>query len=336
MGETVEQFAYTIDISLTVDSWAELADHLGAALEGFAWPAVEGVRAPAPVARPKRMAAPGAPLGPLVAKLDSTVGTADDAVFYFAGASRLHVTRNNGKYGLLLWLNPNDSIFDDPVDCVRVLTHVARGLLARRAVENVSAHRQGSGACVPLVPLAGTRRPLVLATDREVEQAYERPEEFWSAGWKVERFGERALLTRCQDVITRGEIFRETRDHQWQMARAAMPGLTKFGYPRVADDEKDWFEDGQPRLEPVGQNEAGLVEYACTLERGDHLQGFEIFYLWELVERKQFRDGKPLTAVRVVFLEEWMAVNEKRPLLDIGVQVFYEDSETGELVEFAE
>lgn len=337
MDSAVEQFAYSIDISLSVIGWHDLQDHLRAALEGFAWPEVAGVRAPAPMKRPGRMSRPGAALGELLGKLAINAGDAADIVYYFAGTSRLHVSRGGGgTYGVLLWLAPNDALFAEPTDCVRAMTHLARGLLERGVVAAASANRQDSGSCVPLVPIAGTRRPLVITDDRAVAEVYDRPDEFWSAGWTVERFGERALLTRCQRVISRADILRETLDHQWQMARAAKPGLVAYGYPRILDEEKPIFEAGEPRLQPVGQTPAGLAEYACTLERGDHLRGFEIFYLWELIERKQFRDGKPLTGVRVVFLEEWMAVSEKRALLDIGAQVFYEDRATGEAVEYVE
>ncbi|MGN6105663.1 MAG: hypothetical protein ACTHU0_11205, partial [Kofleriaceae bacterium] len=71
----------------------------------------------------------------------------------------------------------------------------------------------------------------------------------------------------------------------------------------------------------------------CVLAEGDHLRGFEIYYLRSLVQNQRMQDGTPVTSVRVVFLEPWMAESEKRPLLDNGIHVFYEDVESGELVE---
>lgn len=39
--------------------------------------------------------------------------------------------------------------------------------------------------------------------------------------------------------------------------------------------------------------------------------------------------------VRVVFMKEWMAQSEKRPLLDIGCRLFYYDA-AGELRDLAD
>ena len=41
-----------------------------------------------------------------------------------------------------------------------------------------------------------------------------------------------------------------------------------------------------------------------------------------------------MKTIRIVFLEEWMAEQEKRPLLDIGCHVwFYDDGELNEILE---
>lgn len=37
-----------------------------------------------------------------------------------------------------------------------------------------------------------------------------------------------------------------------------------------------------------------------------------------------------------MFLEEWMAWQERRPLLDVGARVYYMDGKTGEIVEVAD
>jgi hypothetical protein len=175
----------------------------------------------------------------------------------------------------------------------------------------------------PAPPLAGHDRPIVLTTRAEVEAAYERPEDFFAAGWTVEWFGEQILLSRCQDVTTRADVFREIRDHQWAMARAAKPGLTRFVLPRVTDELQPIFDEGRRSAYYVGTNPDGGTEYSCVLRPGAHLPGWEIFELVYAEGRKQLRDGTPITSIRVVFLDEWMAHSEKRPLLDHRIRVYY-------------
>jgi hypothetical protein len=209
--------------------------------------------------------------------------------------------------------------------------------LKQGVVTSVVVDRKGDETLTtPDVPLAGNDRPLVVTTRAEIAENYERPEDFLAAGWTIEEFGEQLLLTRCQDVFARGAVLAEIQDHQLAMARAAKPHRTKYYYPKVAEDEKPVFEVLPRRIEPVGINQAGLVEWSCILEPGEHLRGHELLFLREITSRKVLRDGTPLTAVRVVFLEAWMAESEKRPLIDIGVRVYFEDSNTGELVEITD
>jgi hypothetical protein len=82
----------------------------------------------------------------------------------------------------------------------------------------------------------------------------------------------------------------------------------------------------------VGRNsQTSEIEYSCVLQPNEHLHGCEIFYLRQVVQDKKLTDGTPITSARVVFLEPSMAHSEKRPLIDNGVLVFYEDSSTGEV-----
>ncbi len=61
----------------------------------------------------------------------------------------------------------------------------------------------------------------------------------------------------------------------------------------------------------------------------------EIYELRSMINKKALPDGRPCEAFHVVFHDKAMAEREKRPLLDLGVQVFYED-ERGERVEIVE
>jgi hypothetical protein len=70
---------------------------------------------------------------------------------------------------------------------------------------------------------------------------------------------------------------------------------------------------------------------SCVLPAGAHIPGWQITRLFELIEKKQVPDGRPLDALRIVFLRRAEAEQEKRPLLDIGVQVYWQ-SDTGDIV----
>jgi hypothetical protein len=53
----------------------------------------------------------------------------------------------------------------------------------------------------------------------------------------------------------------------------------------------------------------------------------EIDELRKLARRPQLRDGQPLDAVNVIWPERWMALSERRPLLDVGAKVLYLDGD---------
>ena len=124
------------------------------------------------------------------------------------------------------------------------------------------------------------------------------------------------------------------QDTTW---RSAFARSRKYGSPVVTSEERPIYESGEPWLHPVGRNrKTGAVEYSCVLPSDAHLRGYEIYYLRSLVTNKKMQDGTPVTDVSVVFLEPWMAESEKRPLLDNGVLVYYEDVSTGEVVAVTE
>ena len=335
----ISEFWFDLQVVLALRSLDSFLDQLRSAIGGRTWPAVRGFASPSPTT-PRLKPAPESNLEALLGKLSAIAKDPRDVTIGFGEMSKLTWgQRPDGQtFYVSLSLAPKDNLFDDPAESVRALTHVARGLLGHGSVASAAVERQGdAAACVPFVPIAKTRRPLVVTTDAEVAEAYERVDEFWAAGWEVQRFADQRLLTRCQNAVSKADVLRETQDYQWQMARAAKAGRTKYATPVVTPEEKPMYEAGEPRLQPVGRNrQTGLVEYSCVLQQGEHLRGFEIYYLRSLVANKKMQDGTPVSAVQVVFLEQWMAQCEKRPLLDNGVQVFYEDSSTGDLVAVTE
>jgi hypothetical protein len=328
-----------LDLATVVSSTSldDFLAHVRHATADFKWPLVTGLGSPMPNT-PKLKRSPETDLAALLEAVPRVCKDLASVVIGFGSVSAISWGRRRDEtIYFSIALSPDEALFADPVVCVRALTHVARRLLERGVPMTAAVERKGEGACVPFVPLAKTKRPLVLTSPAEVAAEYERPDDFWSAGWHVESFGDQRLLTRCQDIVSRADVLRQTLAPQWQMARAAKPGRTKYSAPEVADDERPVYEAGEEHLQPVGRDRAsGAVEYSCVLQHGEHLHGYEVYYLRSIITNGQLPDGTPLTSVRVVFLEPWMAHSEKRPLLDNGIAVFYEDVDSGEPVPVSE
>jgi hypothetical protein len=108
-----------------------------------------------------------------------------------------------------------------------------------------------------------------------------------------------------------------------QEERAGYPALTLVGY------------DPDTRIVEF----AGFVTKRPLVEGGEeprHVLIAEIHPIRELVLAGETDDGRPIDTVRVVFPHEWMARQERRPLLDVGARVFYLNPADGELVELTD
>lgn len=310
-------------------------ERLARSVEGRAWPPVRGIASP-PAVSGKLKRPPADSVSALLADVKGFAKKPENVLLGFSETSGIRWGQrpDGNSIHLSVGFDLADKLFPEPAECVRALTHVARHMLRGGSVASAAVERTGdSGACVPLVPLAKTRRPLVLTSDAEVAAEYERPDDFWSAGWTIEEFGERKLLTRCQDVVSTGDILRATQDHQWQMARAAKPKRTAYSTPIIEPDERPIYEEGDARIQPVGLvTKTRTAHYACVLDPGEHVRGFEIYYLRSLVQNHRMQDGTPVENVRVEFQRQAMAESERRPLLDNGIEVCYRDHDTGDLV----
>jgi hypothetical protein len=310
------------------------------AVENFAWPPVIGVVSPVQLKPGKK---PKPPVTPdLAALLDrladpASSGLANPGNFTLQLGARSSLSLvcdgNIARGNVVLALA--DHLYEDPADNLDRLMWFVRWLASQAVLVEAVFRRSGDtpGGCVPVVPLALRRVPLVVTTDDQLADLYDRPDEFLSAGWQVERYGRQLLLTRLHEALTRAEVLAASRDHQWQMARAAKPAVVRWETPVIEPEEQPIFEEGDAKLELVGVDASGRAEFSCTLAEGEHLAGFDVYYLQEIVLTKQLRDGTPATAVHVVFEDRSMAESEKRPLLDLGVRVFYMDPATDEDVE---
>jgi hypothetical protein len=204
---------------------------------------------------------------------------------------------------------------------------VCRQLLRTTLVLGARLQRIGTyGDFIPDVPIIGAEKHLVLTTQTEVEQNYEQPELFWNASFwsSIEQYGNQYLLLREEHTFDDLDFIRAVYDQHWQLARAVKPGVMKYYYPNVRPHEEEIFFAGEPRLNIVGYStEEQIIEYTCYVEADEHIQGWEIYNLRELLREGTLEDGRPINSIRIVFPNEEMAQREKRPLLSIGVKVIY-------------
>ena len=198
---------------------------------------------------------------------------------------------------------------------------------------DLSAHGAG-GECLPRVPMVDARTRITVTNREQVERNYDDPEAFWAAGWtKVAEHRGQHLLVRGGEARFGPDFLSAIIDDHWAMGRAAKSQRTRYSKPYIITEEKEIFCSGEKRLHFIGYAEdEKLMEYSCALNPGEHIHGWEIYGLFDIVTEKKTRDGSPVKTVRIVFLDEWAARQEKRPLLDIGCRVYHYDDE-GELRE---
>lgn len=232
-----------------------------------------------------------------------------------------------------LWQLIDPSLSNLPA-ILMTLSDVCRELLKRVPLHSARVTWRGGGAeCLPEVPIAGMRDQLVVTSETEVNAAYERPDVFWNAWDASVDYGDKVLLTRALEVNDSVQLLQRLIAPQWEMARAARPGLCKYFNPIVEPEERDLYLAGESPLEDVGYlTDEKLAEMSCVLPPGEHIPGWQIHTLLQRLEKRELADGRPLEAIRVVFFTREMAEQEKRPLLDIGVRVYFQDI-SGEIVE---
>lgn len=193
----------------------------------------------------------------------------------------------------------------------------------------------------PLVPPIAGDSYAVLVTDEQVAEAYDDPTVFWKAWDHVETLGQRKLCTRALDALRWERWLGETFERTMALARAAKPKRTQFPIVQLVGGEEPWWEFGDvqdekagwPMLDLVGyEPKTETLEYAAKPRHRGHVLIQELQNLKAIVEDGKTPDGKPVKTVRAVFLDEAQARAEKRPLLDVGVEVYYLDK-TDELIQ---
>jgi len=202
---------------------------------------------------------------------------------------------------------------------------LADGVLLGAALERGG----GTGACLPLLPVVRKATHVVVSSRAAIEQAYADDAAFFGAGWEsCEWTGDRVLLTRAMAVPAIGAFLAAVQEGHWAMARAARPKTVLYGLSEPFPEEEPVFSSGASRLrsvEHVAPDEA--VAYACALAADEHLRPHDVRTLLKIVDAKKLANGLPAKSVRVVFETLESAQREKRPLLDIGVEVFYQSAD---------
>lgn len=204
---------------------------------------------------------------------------------------------------------------------LRRLRDVARSELEHGAVDAVELVRMGDDADgYPQVPLL--RRRHLFAAKVTLEEDYEDVAACHACpGVHIEAIGDYLLVVRALDAISDEDFLRASIQQCWHFARAARPGVVTYG-ELPHERHRDIYQAAPARLRPVGYA-GGLAEYACYLEPGEHVAGWEIDGLRRMLTDGRFSDGRPLRTVRVAFPDRAQATREKRPLLDAGIEVVF-------------
>jgi hypothetical protein len=167
-----------------------------------------------------------------------------------------------------------------------------------------------------------------------IDAGYESVDAFLASGWELQdQMANRLLLARALDTDDDVSYLRRVLPMQWALARAARPRLTTYFDFVVAPDEADVYRSGEAVVHAaLYVASEGIVQFSCALPEGQHIPGWQIYDLRTIVKARAMSDGRKADHVRVHFKDRWMAMSERRPLLDVGVEVFYYD-EHGELVD---
>lgn len=273
----------------------------------------------------------------LAALPDSPDKAPDGAVLGFAlsdgsfGRIGFHPRHETGPMCRLVLQRPmtDDDSMTDLAQFNAKCLRLCEDLLARVGLHWAELQADGEGECLPEVPMARPATRIAVASRAQVAQSYDDPEAFWGSGWKVlAEHDSQHLLLRGTEAAFGPDFLELIRDDHWAMARAAKPHQCVYGEPHVVPEEEAIFRAGEPRLRFIGYTaQKKLIEYSCALGAGDHIQGWEIYDLLGIATAKKTDDGAPVDMIRIVFLDEWAARQEKRPLLDIGCSVFHYDAD---------
>lgn len=204
---------------------------------------------------------------------------------------------------------------------------------------------------VPKPPIAAHRH-VITTTEADVAAAYEDPSIFWKQWAHVLKIGERRLCIRASEAADIENYLAETFEGNMALARHARPGLTEYGLPdarlrqKLERDYDAWWvlgpysdeKGGLPALTFIGRDaNTDVIHYTGFIERDGTEHGrVQIRELIDVKDQGFSDEGDRVPGrVHVLFLDEWMARQERRPLRDVGARVFFyaEDGTKVEIID---
>jgi len=265
-------------------------------------------------------------------------GYINNCAHFFKEYREPHKDKNFWRCNTIFYLKKN------PEQQVKYFTPRAAALCSEFArqkilVSAVLSRRAIGLICLPDVPIVGFNKHLVMTTDAEVEEYYERPEAFWDINWdSIEKYEEQYLLLRGMNFSDDLSLLSHIISDQWKLARAAKPNQTKYYIPKPLFVEVPILKSqGQyPSLTLTNyDSDSKIVTYNCCLEENAHICGWEIYEIREAIDIKKLDDGREVKAAKIIFENEETAQREKRPLLDVKAQVWYRNRQ-GQLQQLLE
>jgi hypothetical protein len=231
------------------------------------------------------------------------------------------------------------------LECQRAVHSLALFLARRFDLLGFLAWRDGT-AYAPSPPLAQVASFVRLVSGREVEAAYVDSDAYWAA-WPEQQAidAERRLLARALDVADELAFKQATYPQQWALARAAKPGLTRYGSlappalgkPYLHPYERSWLESGQGVIAATHYRVGdALVDVSAWSQPGTHIAAREVAQLLRWLSQGRLDSGETVKEIRVTFPDRAQAEPQKRVLIDIGCRVFCYGATPRELVELTD
>ncbi len=189
-------------------------------------------------------------------------------------------------------------------------------------------YRFGTPYYLPTLPLVNGHDcidQIIVTSIAEVELNYDRPEVFWEAWDSIEQYGDQYLCLRGLDCTDDQSLILHIVERQWNLTRAVKPHLAYYDNAFLKE-KLPYLKNQQSSLSKIdreNKTECDTIEYACHLSSVTRIQPWELCELWETVEKSQYENLK----VVIIFDGRALAEQEKRPILDMGAEVWYYNSE---------
>lgn len=192
------------------------------------------------------------------------------------------------------------------------------------------------GAC-PEPPLA-RHRLVVCVPPARVAREFDDPSVFERVWEHFEHVNGNLYGTRA---LTGSDPIAPMFHGNWRLARAAKAGRTKYPYllqPQT-EGERAAAAVQTDVLKWNGYRDRDAAHaFTATLfdrDRHQHVSAREMLRAREWITNGKDDDGRPVRHIRIHFPDRAAATREKRPLLDMGFEVYYLDS-SGDYVQITE